>query len=230
MKAIVRKKIDRPSPEWLDKFEQIPSSIISDCLNRYYAIGGEIRPIYRNIRLVGYALTIQSMSGNNIMSHFALTFAQPGDVLVVDARGCLGNSVWGEVQTEYAQMAGVRGLVVDGAIRDIEAMREKRFPVYCKGVTPAGPHKGWADNVNVPIQCGGVPVNPGDLILGDDDGVAVLPKLLIPVVYEEALNRMKMEEKWLQKIRSGQSSLDAVGLRSILENMDMEIIEDLEGK
>ena len=230
MKAIVRKKIDRPSPEWIDKFAPIPSSIISDCLNRYYAIGGDIKPIYRNIRLAGCALTIQSMSGNNIMSHFALTFAQPGDVLVVDARGCLGNSVWGEVQTEYARRVGVRGLVVDGAIRDIEAMREMKFPVYCKGVTPAGPHKGWADNVNVPIQCGGVPVNPGDLILGDDDGVAVLPRQLIPVVYEEALNRMIVEEQWLQKIRSGQSSLDAVGLHSIIEDMDIEIIEDFEEK
>jgi len=226
MKAIVRKKIDRPSPEWLEKFKPFPSSIISDCLNRYYAIGGEIKPIFRNIRLVGYALTIQSMSGNNMMSHFSLTFAQPGDVLVVDARGCLGNSVWGGIQAEYARKCGVRGLIVDGAIRDIKEMREMKFPVYCRGVTPAGPHKGWADNVNLPIQCGGVPVSPGDLVVGDDDGVAVVPKEFIPVVYEEAKTRLETEKIWLQKIRNGESSLDAVGLRPDLEKMDIEFIEN----
>lgn len=179
MKPIVKKNIDRPDHSWLEKFKDIPSSIVSDCLNRYYAIGGEIKPVYNNINLIGFALTIQSMSGNNIMSHFALTIAKPGDVLVIDARGCLGNAVWGSVQTEYAKKCGVKGLVVDGAIRDVKDMREMGFPVFCKGITPAGPHKGWADNINLPIQCGGVPVNPGDLIIGDDDGVVVVPNFII---------------------------------------------------
>lgn len=222
MKALVIKNFGRPSAEWVEKFKSIPASIVSDCLNRHYAMTGDLKPIFEGIRLVGPALTIQSMAGNNIMSHLALTFARPGDVLVIDARGYLGNSVWGGIQALYACKVGVAGLVVDGAIRDVEDMRKIKFPVYCKGITPAGPHKGWADCVNVPIQCCGVPVNPGDLIIGDDDGVAVVPLKRLEEVYEEAVKRLKTEEQWVQKIEEGHNSLDAVGLRHILGSMEIE--------
>ena len=222
MKAKIIKDIKRPSADWIERFKPIPSSIISDCLNRYYGMTGEIRPIFEGSRICGPAVTIQSMAGNNIMSHYALTFAEPGDVLVIDARGYLGNAVWGGVQAAYAAKRQVAGLVVDGAIRDIEDMRRMRFPVYCKGVTPAGPHKGWADSINVPIQCGGIPVHPGDLIVGDDDGVTVIPLEMLDSVYEESIKRIKTEELWLEKIEKGASSLDAVGLRHILEEMGIE--------
>lgn len=226
MKARIIKKIKRPPRNLVEKFKDIPSSIISDCLNRYYGMNAKIKPILRGVRLCGPALTIQSMAGNNLMSHLALTFAEPGDVLVIDARGYLGNAVWGGVQTVYAAKRGVAGLVVDGAVRDIEDIRRIRFPVFCKGVTPAGPHKGWSDSVNVPIQCGGIPVLPGDLVVGDDDGVAVVPSELIKEVYEESLERMKKEKSWLKKIEKGHSSLDAVGLRKILESMEIEYSDE----
>ncbi|OHB72676.1 MAG: hypothetical protein A2W23_00885 [Planctomycetes bacterium RBG_16_43_13] len=225
MKAIVIRKIKRPSLELVEKFKQIPSSIVSDCLNRYYGMHAGIKPIFEGIRLCGPALTIQSMSGNNLMSHLSLTFAKPGDVLVIDARGYLGNAVWGGVQTAYALKRGVAGLVVDGAIRDVEDMRRTRFPVFCRGVTPAGPHKGWADSVNVPIQCGGIPVQPGDLVVGDDDGVAIVPIEHAREVYEESLKRMKQEKRWLKEIGKGKSSLDAIGLKRKLENMEIEYID-----
>jgi len=225
MKAIVNKKIKRPDIKWIKKFEDIPPSIASDCLNRYYAMGGEIKPIFEDTKLCGIALTIQSMSGNNLMSHLALTFAQPGDVLVIDARQYTSNAVWGAIQAYYAQKKGVAGVVIDGAIRDVAEMRKSRFPVYCRGVTPAGPHKGWADSINVPIQCGGIPVMPGDLILGDDDGVVVVPQDRLEEVYKEARERMEQENKWKQAINEGKSSLDVVGLRDILERMEIEYRE-----
>ena len=225
MKAIVIRKIKRPSLELVEKFKQIPSSIVSDCLNRYYGMHAGIKPIFEGIRLCGPALTIQSMSGNNLMSHLSLTFAKPGDVLVIDARGYLGNAEWGGVQTAYALKRGLAGLVVDGAIRDVEDMRRTRFPVFCRGVTPAGPHKGWADSVNVPIQCGGIPVQPGDLVVGDDDGVAIVPIEHAREVYEESLKRMKQEKRWLKEIGKGKSSLDAIGLKRKLENMEIEYID-----
>ncbi len=222
MKALVNKNVKRPSKEWVDRFRNIPASIVSDCLNRYYAMTGDLKPVFEGIRLVGPALTIQSMVGNNMMSHLALTFAKPGDVLVIDARGYLGNSVWGGIQALYARKIGVAGLVVDGAIRDVKEMRTMKFPVYCRGITPAGPHKGWADSINVPIQCCGIPVNPGDLVIGDDDGVAVVPLGRLEEVYEESVKRLKMEESWIRRVEKGQSSLDAVGLRHMLENMEIE--------
>ncbi len=226
MKAKVIKKIKRPSTAWIERYKEIPSSIVSDCLNRYYAMAGDIKPIYEGIRLCGPAITIQSMSGNNMMSHLALTFAQEGDVFVIDGRGYLGNAVWGGVQATCAIKKGIAGLIVDGAIRDVEDMRRMKFPVYCKGVTPAGPHKGWADSINVPIQCGGMPINPGDLIIGDDDGVAIIPLERIEEVYEESIARLKKEKIWIEKINNGASSLDAVGLRSALDNMDIEYIDE----
>lgn len=222
MKAKVIKKFKRPSLEWIEKYKKIPATIISDCLNRYYAMNAHITPIFEGIKFCGPALTIQSMAGNNMMSHLALTFAEPGDVLVIDARGYLGNAVWGGVQTVYASKRKIAALVVDGAVRDIADIRKMKFPVFCKGVTPAGPHKGWADSINVPIQCGGIPVHPGDLVVGDDDGVAVVPFNHIEKVYEESLSRLKREEAWIQSINEGQSSLDAVGLRDSLEKMEIE--------
>ncbi|MGK5093310.1 hypothetical protein WDW89_15020 [Deltaproteobacteria bacterium TL4] len=225
MRAIVNKKNQRPSLEWIERFKSIPPSIASDCLNRYYAMHSTISPVFENCALCGFAMTIQSMSGNNLMSHLALTFAEPGDVLVVDARGNLGQAVWGGVQTAYAQKQGVAGIVIDGAIRDVAYMREHHFPAYCKGVIPAGPHKGWADSVNVPIQCGGVPVMPGDLILGDDDGVVVVPQNLLESVFKEAQKRLQQEREWFQKIEEGSSSLDVVGLCSVLSQMDIEYLE-----
>jgi regulator of RNase E activity RraA len=225
MKAKIVKRIRRPTAEWVEKFKAVPSSIVSDCLNRYYGMNSEIRPIFEGIRLCGPALTIQSMAGNNLMSHYALTFAEPGDVLVIDARGYVGNAVWGSVQALYAVKRGVAGLVIDGAIRDVEDMRRIRFPVFCKGITPAGPHKGWADSINVPIQCGGMPVHPGDMIIGDDDGVAVVPLESLKQVCEESLMRMKTEASWLEKIEKGQSSLDAVGLRRLVDQMEIEYDE-----
>lgn len=225
MQAVINKRVEKADRIWLDKFKDIPSSIVSDCLNRYYAIGGDMRPIYENIRMVGFALTIQSMSGNNMMSHYALTFAEPGDILMIDAGGNLAHSVWGGIQAQCAQQRGVAGLVLDGAVRDVQEMRDMKFPVYCKGVTPAGPHKGWGDNVNLPIQCGGVPVSPGDLVIGDDDGVAVVPKDMIPTVYKEALKRLELEKVWVDKMNNGATSMDAVGLRSAFEAMDVDILE-----
>jgi len=224
MKARIIRKIKRPSKELVVKFRKIPSSIISDCLNRYYAMNGEIRPIFNGIRLCGPAITIQSMAGSNIMNHLALTFAERGDVLVIDARGYLGNAVWGGVQTVYASKRGIAGIVVDGAVRDVEDIRRMRFPVFSKGITPAGPHKGWADSINVPIQCGGIPVHPGDLVVGDDDGVAVVPIEHIEEIYRESVERMKKEKLWLKEIGKGRSSLDAVGLRGKLEKMDIEYV------
>ncbi|MBF0522451.1 MAG: 4-carboxy-4-hydroxy-2-oxoadipate aldolase/oxaloacetate decarboxylase [Candidatus Omnitrophica bacterium] len=226
MKAKVIKNFKRPSSEMVKKFKEIPASIVSDCLNRYSAMNGEIKPIFEGIRVCGPALTIQNMSGNNMMSHLALTFAQPGDVIVIDGRGYLGNAIWGGVQASYAAKRGIAGLVVDGAIRDVEDMRRMKFPVYCKGITPAGPHKGWADSVNVPIQCGSIPVHPGDLIVGDDDGVAVIPLADVESIYQECLERIKKEESWMKKIAQGESSLDAVGLRESLNKMEIEYREE----
>ena len=116
--------------------------------------------------------------------------------------------------------------MVDGCVRDVEDIRREKFPVYCRGITPAGPHKGWADSVNVPIQCGGIPVCPGDLVVGDDDGVVVIPRQEVPAVYDDVCTKIKQEEQWLAMIEAGETSLKAVGLESVLGHMDVEFVDD----
>jgi 4-hydroxy-4-methyl-2-oxoglutarate aldolase len=225
MRATITKSIRRPEEKWINSFKELPASILSDCLNRTHAMNSDIRPVFENIRICGSAVTIESMAGNNLMSHIALTYTKPGDVLVIDAKGAKSPAVWGGIQTLYARKRGVAGVVIDGVVRDIEDIRKMRFPVYCKGTTPAGPHKGWADSVNVPVQCGGVPVHPGDLVVGDDDGVVIVPFSRIEEVYEEAVRRLKTEEKWIKDIENGQSSLEAVGLTSTLKQFDIQYYE-----
>jgi 4-hydroxy-4-methyl-2-oxoglutarate aldolase len=222
MAAIVIKEWQRPDRAWLSRFSKFPTSIVSDCLGRYMGMNAEIKRLYDGIHLCGFALTVQSMVGNNIMSHFALTIAKPGDVLVIDAGAGLKNAVWGGVQAICAARRRVQGVVIDGVVRDGAEMRKNRFPVFCRGTTPNGPHKGWADSVNVPIQCGGVPVHPGDLVLGDDDGVVVVPKGEIPSVYDEARSRLKREKGWIAQINKGKSSLSAVGLTETYKKLDVE--------
>lgn len=226
MKAKVVKRIIRPDRKWIECFKTIPASVVCDCMNRLYGMRAEIVPLQEGTRVCGPAVTVQCMTAGNMMLHLALTMVEAGDVLVADARGSTANAVWGGIQTVFARKAGVAGLVVDGAVRDVAEIRELKFPVYCKGVTPAGPHKGWADNINVPVQCGGVPVHPGDLIVGDDDGVVVVPCEKVEEIYNLAVKRMEIESGWIESIENGKNTLDAVGLREQLSQMDVEYIEE----
>jgi len=225
MKATVKKTIDRPNPDWLKKFSSVPPSIASDCLNRTQAMDARILSLVPGPRMCGFAVTVQSMSGNNLMSHLALTLCQPGDVLVIDGRGCTAQAIWGGIQALSATKAGVAGVVIDGVVRDIEDMINLGFPCYARGACPAGPHKGWADSINQPIQCGGIPVFPGDLVLGDRDGVVVVPQSHLEVVYEESLQRLAREKDWVEKIQAGGSSLEVVGLQSTLDAMEIEYLD-----
>ena len=117
------------------------------------------------------------------MLHKALELAQPGDVIVVDAQGDLSNAITGEIMMTQAAMSGVAGVVVDGAIRDSEAMRDLDMPVYAAGVTPKGPYKDGPGEINVPVTCGGVVVNPGDIVVGDADGIVIISPQDAPVYF-----------------------------------------------
>jgi 4-hydroxy-4-methyl-2-oxoglutarate aldolase len=165
------------------------------------------------------------MVGNNIMTHQAIYTAEPGDIIVVDARGHVDTSVWGYIQTVASKVRQIKAVVIDGSIRDIKEIRESGFPVFCRGAVPAGPHKGWGDSVNVPISCGGVSVSPGDLIVGDDDGVVVVPKAIAKQVQKLACERAKMENSWLAEIAKGRSTLEILGLDKKIKDLGVKIQE-----
>jgi len=226
MSGIVYKKIKRAKKEIIDEFKKIPTTIASDAMNRTNAMKASIKPLIEDVHVVGSAITVKCMVGNNIMTHQAIYIAEPGDIIVIDARGHVDTSVWGGIQTLACKSRGISGVVIDGSVRDIQDIKGLRFPVFCSGVVPAGPHKGWGDSVNIPIQCGGVPVNPGDIVIGDDDGVVVVPRNEVEKVLKQAKERIKTEEKWIRGIKQGKTTLELIGLGKKIKNLGIEMFEE----
>lgn len=207
------KNFDRPSPELVRRFATVPSGILGDCMNRFQCMDAGIRSLLPGRRLCGPAVTVASMESCNWGGHQALALAEPGDVLVIAARGGMQNAVWGHVMTLAAQKRGLAGVVIDGCVRDAMENRGADFPIFCRGVCPGGPHKGWPCNLNVPVCCGGVPVLPGSIVVGDDDGVVVVPTDHALEIIEEACNRVSMEQDWYRRLAQGESTLSLLGIK-----------------
>jgi 4-hydroxy-4-methyl-2-oxoglutarate aldolase len=138
--------------------------------------------------------------------------ARPGDVLVLSSRGAMTSAVWGHVMTVAAKRAGLGGVVVDGCIRDADENRADTFPIFARGAAPAGPHKKWPCSINVPVSCGGVAVLPGDIVIGDGDGIVVVPARRAEEVLREALLRVETERTWYRRIEEGATTLELLGI------------------
>ncbi|MDO9405176.1 MAG: RraA family protein [Polaromonas sp.] len=191
------------SPALVQAFSTLPVANVSDCMSRMTAAGAQLRPMHRSGRLAGPALTVKTRPGDNLMIHQALEMAQPGDVIVVDGGGDLTNALIGELMTTYAQSRGVAGMVINGAIRDLDVIGAGSFPVYAAGVTHRGPYKDGPGEINVPIAINGMVIHPGDLVLGDADGVLCVPLDVADEVLQAAQAKVAAEKKALQDIAAG---------------------------
>ncbi|WP_343209686.1 RraA family protein [Anaerolentibacter hominis] len=180
-------KIDRPEPETVEKFRGSAVANIADVMGRLFAMNNNIRPMGKSMSICGPAFTVKAAIADNMMFHKALTMARPGDVVVVNACGDTNHSVCGDVMYRLAEKKGIAGFVVDGSIRDTDYLRENDFPVYAAGVTARGPYKNGPGEINTDIACGGQVIHPGDLIVGDADGIVVIRKEDLDVVYEKLL-------------------------------------------
>jgi 4-hydroxy-4-methyl-2-oxoglutarate aldolase len=210
-------RVAGPPRDVVDALAAFPTGIVSDCLNRMGAMDGRVRALVPGRRFCGPAVTVEEVEGGNLMSHAALELVAPGDVLVIDAKGVTTRACFGGVQTLAAQRRGAAAVVAYGMVRDVEDLAALGLPVHALGTCPAGPLKGWGGNVNAPIACGGVVVRAGDLVLGDDDGVVVVPQELAAELPALCADRVAHEEGWTAAIEAGASTVDAVGLRSALE-------------
>jgi 4-hydroxy-4-methyl-2-oxoglutarate aldolase len=188
------------------------SAMVSDANGRAGAMAGRIRPL-SGAGVVGPAFTVRVVPGDSATLHLALEHVTPGTVLVVDAAGFPDRAVWGEILTRAAMVRGVAGIVVDGAIRDLAAITRLNFPVFAVGTCPAGPHKAGGGAWQVPVSCGGVVVNPGDLVIGDADGVTVVPGPAVDQVREAAHQRRQAEDHYTQQIEQGVTTAQLFGLR-----------------
>ncbi len=212
--AIQRIEIDFETlaPGALESWRQIPPAVASDCMNRSRFMAAAIKPVKAGTRLVGQARTVTSMVGDNGISHVATALLRPGEVLVIDARGHEDVAVWGEVATRAAIKRGMAGVVIDGAVRDVAEIPELDFPCYARAVVPSGPHKGFGGTIDGTISCAGCPVAPGDIVLGDDDGVAVVPLAGQAGLLAACLEKLEQERGWLAAIEAGQTMAELLGL------------------
>ncbi len=200
------------SAETLDAWRAVPPAIVGDCMNRSNVMAGDLKPVRPGISLVGQARTVQCMVGDNSALHVATGLMKPGEVLIAAAGGFMDTAVWGGIMTRAAMSRDVAGVIVDGTVRDIAEIRELGFACYSRGAVPAGPHKGFGGTIDGPVSCAGCPVNPGDLIIGDDDGVAVVPLARQAELLKESLVKIAEEEKLMAEIANGKLPADIMGL------------------
>jgi len=204
-------------PAVIAALREIPVAALSDNMHRNIGTVG-LRPYHRPVAqtMAGTAVTARSRGGDNLTYLRALEFCRPGDVLVIDCGGDLSNAVVGGILSFYAAHIGVVGVVVDGAIRDVAEIREREFPVYARGVTHRGPYKDGPGEINVPISVGGMVVNPGDIVVGDQDGLLAIPQDGIQQLIEKARAHLETEAQTIRAMKEGRwdrSFIDALEAR-----------------
>lgn len=212
----VLKQQRKVAAEWVERYRSVPVANISDSMNRMTAGGANLKPMHRTGVLVGPALTVKARPGDNLMLHHALDIAQPGDVIVVDAGGDLSNALIGEMMVAYAIKKGVAGIVINGAIRDAASIGAGEFPVFAAGITHRGPYKDGPGEVNVSIALAGMVIEPGDLVIGDEDGLLCVPFDQVAEVYDRAHAKHAAEQKQLEQIALGENDRTWV-LKSLIQ-------------
>jgi RraA family protein len=199
----INPRVQTPDKSIMELLRGIPTPVLSDNMARLFAVGPALRPYHRGGALLGSALTVRTRPGDNLMVHKAIDLAQPGDVIVVDAGGDLTNAIIGEIMATLAQSRGVAGMVIDGAVRDLDALATSDFPVYARGITHRGPYKDGPGEINVIITAGGQTIAPGDIVVGDADGALAVPFDEVPRVAELARAQMDREAAMLRAIADG---------------------------
>ena len=192
----------RPSAALLKQFKNVVVAHLSDNMGRLQG-AIDLLPMHKGGQMLGVALTVRVPPGDNLMVHKAIDIAQPGDVIVVDAGGEVTTAIIGEIMTTLAAKRKVAGMVIDGAVRDSGALAKNAFPVYARGVSHRGPYKDGPGEINVPISVGGMVVNPGDIIVGDEDGFVAIPQADAPALIALAWKKAKEEDATLKAIAKG---------------------------
>ncbi|MCX5838427.1 MAG: RraA family protein [Deltaproteobacteria bacterium] len=217
---MINESIARPSAEIVQGFRDLlahdsVTCAVSDCMGRFNAMTSDMRPLFEGIRLVGTAVTVKTLAADLAAAFKAIDVCRPGDIVVIDSHGSSHTAFWGENMTLSALNRGVIAAVIDGACRDVEEIRKIRFPVICKGVVPnVGAIAGYGD-VNVSIQCAGVAVSPGDIVVVDGNGVVVVPMAEADVILQKAQRLLQTEHLLQEKIKAGATIGELVNIDEI---------------
>ena len=193
----------RPDARLIGEFAKMVTPHLSDSMERLYAGASQLRPMYKGATLAGPAFTVKTAPGDNLLVHKALDMAKPGDVIVVDAGGYPDQAIIGELMATRARQRGVAGLVIWGAIRDSAELGAGSYPVFACAVTHRGPYKDGPGEINVPISIGGMAVAPGDIIVGDSDGLVAVPQPLAEQVLASAKSILAKETAAMKQMQDG---------------------------
>jgi regulator of RNase E activity RraA len=216
----IRRDFERVPPEVVGKASQFAASILADVAGRRGALDGRIAPVAPEMKLCGPAFTIEVRAGDNLMIHAAMTIAKPGDILVIDGKGDRSCALMGSIMINACKALKLGGVVIDAAVRDTLELRELGFPVFAVGANPNGPTKFVPGRMNWPISCGGIAVAPGDLVVGDADGVVVIEREKAASLLDAAAKKVADETSRIAGIKQGkdlrpkwlEGSLRAAGL------------------
>ena len=199
----------------LKQWSKIPTCIIGDCMNRQGIMSSRISSVREGMTFCGQARTVSITHGDNSAIHAALTLVKKGEVLVVEGGGFLDRAVWGELMNRSSVSIGLEGVVIDGSVRDISEIKKQSLPLFAAGVSAAGPTKGGGGKIDVPVSCGNISTNPGDIIIGDDDGVAVIPLGISTQIYDESIEKIEAENEIINNIDKGKDHKDIFGIKNI---------------
>ncbi|CAK7050400.1 MAG: 4-hydroxy-4-methyl-2-oxoglutarate aldolase/4-carboxy-4-hydroxy-2-oxoadipate aldolase [Desulfovibrio sp.] len=198
----VKMSFTRPDPALVKKFAGVPVANIGDNMNRISCMNARVRPM-NAAPLLGCAFTVKVRAGDNLLFHKAIDMAQPGDIIVIDAQNEQSYAIFGELMIMWLRRRGITGVVVDGCIRDYDYIQKlEDLSVYATGITPNGPLKEGGGEINFPVMCGGLVVNPGDIIVGDSDGIVVVNPADAEDVLQKAQTQNTKEAKAMQDIEN----------------------------
>jgi 4-hydroxy-4-methyl-2-oxoglutarate aldolase len=226
MKPRIVRTIQRAGRETAQKLGQFGVATVHEAQGRTGLMRPYMRPVYPAARVGGTAVTVLCTPGDNLMIHAAIEIVKPGDVLVVAVTSDCTDGMFGDLLAVSCRAHGIQGLVIDAGVRDSADITTMQFPVWSKAISAQGTVKATAGYVNVPVVCAGTQVNPGDVIVGDQDGVVVVPKKSAEDVAQLAAERVAKEERNRERYRSGELSLDLSGLRAKLKELGVEYIDE----
>src|SRR5579863_10067194 len=226
MKPTIVRRIPRPDPQIVKILGDLGVATVHEAQGRTGLMRPYMRPIYPTAKMSGPAITVLSTPGDNIMIHAAVELCQPGDVLVVTTTSESTDGMFGELLGTSLRARGVAGLIIDAGVRDVADLTSMEFPVWAKAISAQGTVKATAGSVNVPVVCAGAIVHPGDVIVGDVDGVVVVPGAQAAEVAKLSDQRRIKEEKNRERLRAGDLGLDMYGLRAKLKELGVEFLDE----